>query len=124
MSPPESEAEEPVRARKVLREDARPQTVFERQETLSAYLLRRARRRRERFLLRARTTTIRGELVRALFLTGCIFLDLLVIPEAILLFPGVLGWSITGVGIGVAVWLEWRFYENRFALRGAPADRT
>ncbi len=113
---------QPVRARKVPREDVRPQTVVERQETLSSYLIRRATRRRENFLLRSRTTTIRHELLRALFLTGCILFDLLVVPEAIFLFPGIPGWSVTAVGLVLAVWIEGRYYTRHFAVGSRPSS--
>lgn len=109
----------PVRARKVPREDAGPQSAVERQATISTYLLRRARRRRERFLERSRTTTIARELLRAGYLTGCILLDLLVIPEPIFLFPGDVGWAISAVAFVVAIGAEGWYYSNHFAL---PAD--
>lgn len=116
-----SPGEEPVHARKVPRDVVRPQTVVERQGSIGSYLLRRSARRREMFLLRSRTTTIRQELRRALFLTGCIALDLLLIPETIFLVPGPLGWSITAVGFVVAVWLEFGYYSRHFALRAQPS---
>lgn len=109
--------EAPTRARKVPREDARPQTVIERQTTLSAYLLHRVQRRRERFLQRAKTTTIGSELLRAGFLAGCLLFDLLVIPEAIFLVPGAVGWAIALVAFLVAVGAEGWYYSRHFALR-------
>lgn len=122
MSAPGPADEEPVRARKVPREDARPQSVLERQHSLSAYLLHRAERRRQRFLLRSQTSTLRQELLRAVFLTGCILFDLLVIPEAIFLVPGPAGWSITAVGLLLAIWVEGRYYANHFALGSARSS--
>ncbi len=119
-SPSRDDAE--IRARPVPREDAQPQSVVERQSSLSAYLLRRSQRRRERFLLRSRTTTMRQELLRALFLTGCILLDLLAIPEAIFLLPGPVGWGVTAAGLVAAIWVEGRFYVDHFALGSRPTD--
>ncbi len=116
--------QEPVRARRAPREDAQPQSVIERQGTISTYLLRRAQRRRERFLQRSRTTTIRGELLRAVFLAGCIVVDLLVIPEALFVLPGAIGWVVTAAGFLVAIWLEGTFYADHFALRPAPPGQT
>lgn len=124
MADAASPEEPPTRARKVPREDATPQTVVERQETLSAYLLRRAQRRRENFLLRSRTTSIREELIRALYLTGCVLFDFLVVPEAILLVPGWPGWLLAAAGFGVAVWLEFRYYSQRFALRREATPKS
>lgn len=115
-----SAGEGPAHARKVPREVVRPQTVVERQDSIGSYLLRRSARRREKFLLRSRTTTIRQELLRALFLTGCIVFDLLLIPETIFLLPGLLGWSTTAVGLVVATWLEYRYYSRHFTLK-APS---
>ncbi len=110
----------PVRARKALREDARPQSVVERQATISTYLLHRAQRRRERFRVRSRTSTIGHEVLRALYLTGCILFDFLLIPEAIFLIPGILGWGVAAAGFLVALGLEGRFYARHFALREEP----
>ena len=112
-----------VHARKLPQDDAQPRSVLERQTSLSAYLLHRGQRRRERFLLRSRTTTLPEELVRALFLTGCVLFDLLVIPEAIFLVPGPIGWSVTAVGLVLAVWVEGRFYADHFALGNRPAAK-
>ncbi len=116
MADAASPDERPVRARKVPREDATPQTVVERQETISSYLLRRAQRRREKFLLRSETTTMGEELLRALYLTGCVLFDFLVIPEALFLVPDWPGWLITAAGFAVAVWVEIRYYSRRFSL--------
>ncbi len=115
--------QDPVRAHRAPRDDARPQTAFERQTAVSTYLLHRAQRRRKRFLQRSRTTTIRDELLRALYLTGCLLVDLLVIPEAIFIVPGVGGWIVAAAGFVVAVWLEGSYYAERFALRGGPPDK-
>lgn len=124
MTAPAPPDGEPARARKVPREDARPQSVLERQQTLGTYLLHRAERRRERFLLRSKTTTIGREILRALYLTGCILIDLLVIPEAIFLLPGYLGWGVAAAGFVVAIALEGRFYARHFALHEEAADDT
>lgn len=111
----------PVRAHRVPREDRGPQTVVERQQSIGSYLIRRATRRRERFLLRSRTTTMKQELVRALYLTACIVFDLLVIPEAIFLWPGPPGWIVTAASLVAAFYLEGRFYMRHFAL-GSPSS--
>lgn len=111
---------QPLRARKAPREDTRPQGVVERQGTISGYLVRRAQQRRQRFLSRAQSVPIRMEILRALFLTGCVFVDLLVIPEAIFLIPGVAGWSVTAVGLVVALWLEGHFYMAHFVFPDLP----
>ncbi len=113
---------EPVRARKVPREDAQPQSVVERQASISRYLIRRAQRRRERFLERSRTTTVARELLRAGYLTGCILLDFLIIPEPIFLLPGDIGWVVTGVAFVLAAGVEAWFYSKHFALPREPAD--
>lgn len=124
MAEEESPDPEPVRARKVPREDARPQSVLERQASISGYLLRRAQRRRERFLERSRMTTIGRELVRAGYLTGCILFDFLVIPEPIFLFPGDLAWVVTGVAFIFAIGVEAWFYSKHFALPKEESEET
>ncbi|HYM40768.1 MAG TPA: hypothetical protein VEY12_11630 [Thermoplasmata archaeon] len=103
--------------------ESRPQSVLERQGSLAGYLVRRAQRRRERFLLRAQTTTLRSELLRALFLSGCIVLDLIVLPQAIFVLPGPAGWSATALGLVLMVWLEGRFYADHFALGSQAPSR-
>ncbi len=123
MEPEGSPDQEPIRARKVPREDARPQSVVERQATLSGYLIRRAQRRRDRFLKRSRTTTIRSELLRAGYLTGCILLDFLVIPEPIFLIGGDLGWAITIVAFFFAIGVEGWFYSKHFALKEEDEEK-
>lgn len=101
--------------------EARPQTVIERQSSISLYLLHRARRRRELFLRRAAAFSLRKELARNAYLAGCLLFDLLVIPEVILVLPFPWGWAVSLTGMAVAVWLEYRFYRAHFALP-EPAD--
>lgn len=123
MAAPESNAG-PIRARKIPREDAQPKSVLERQASLSAYFIHRAERRRHRFLQRARTTTMLQEFVRALYLTGCLLFDFLVIPEPIFLWPGDVGWTVAGIGFIVAVAAEVWFYGKHFALKDEPSEQS
>ncbi len=123
MAEGDSQDAEPVRARKVPRDDARPQSVLERQATVSGYLIRRAQRRRDRFLQRSRTVTIRSELLRAGYLTGCILVDFLLIPEPIFLIPGNVGWAITIVSFVVAIGVEGWFYSKHFALKEEDEEK-
>ena len=113
----------PLRARRAPREDARPQTVLERQQSLSGYLVRRSQRRREAFLRRAATFTVSQELARAAYLVACIAFDLLVIPEAVLLVPGWPGWGIAAGAFAAAVWIQARVYVKHFALPREPASK-
>lgn len=117
---PDAPSEPPVRARRVPKDDVGPESVVERQESLSVYLMHRAERRRQRFLQRSRTTTIRGELLRAGYLTGCLLLDFLIIPEPIFLLPGTLGWGLAAVLFFIAVGAEGWFYSKHFALKEEP----
>lgn len=105
------------------RDDVGPQGVVERQETISTYLLRRAKRRREAFLRRSETFSMRAELLRALYLVGCLLFDFLVIPESIFLLPGAAGWGLMVAGFVIAAWLEVRFYTDHFALQDAPGAK-
>lgn len=114
LDPP---SDEPLRARRIPKEEVAPQSVVERQESLTTYLMHRAERRRERFLRRSRETTVFSELVRAGYLTGCLLLDFLVIPEPIFLLPGTAGWVIAAVLLCVAVGAEGWFYSKHFALK-------
>lgn len=106
----------PARARRLPRDDARPQSLPERQQSIGAYLVRRSQRRRERFLRRSRTMTIGSELLRAGYLAGCILLDFLVVPEPIFLFPGAAGWVLAAVAFVLAVGVEGWYYSRTFAL--------
>ena len=112
---------EPPRARKVPQEEVAPQNVLTRQDGLAAYLIRRARRRRQRFLYRAGAVPIRTELLRNLYLVGCILFDALIVPEPIFLLQGYVGWILAGAAFAVALWIEYRVYLDRFALP-EPAD--
>lgn len=113
---------EPVRARKVPREDVRPESLIERQTSLGGYLIHRAQRRRERFLERSRRSTIGHELLRAGYLTGCILLDFLVIPEPIFLISGQVGWVLAILAFVVAIGIEGWFYSKVFALPPEEAE--
>jgi len=113
--------EESARVSKAPREDARPTGLLERKETLTAYLLHRAQDRRQKFLRRAETFPIEFEMLRALYLCGCILFDFLAISQAIFLFPGVVGWVLAVTGFVLGAFLEGRFYMRHFALP-KPSD--
>lgn len=96
----------------------------ERQETLSAHILAYKRRRREKFLYRAKHTRLKREALRAGYVSGCLLVDVLVIPQLalILLFPW--GAILTLVLLIIEVYAQWRVYEAFFALpRGHTASR-
>ncbi len=112
----DAQSNSPPRAHRVPKETVAPESVVERQESLTVYLMHRAERRRERFLSRSRTTTIGGEIVRAGYLTGCLLVDFLLIPEPIFLVPGALGWVLAGVLLCAAVGVEGWFYSKHFTL--------
>ncbi len=121
MIPSDPVRSEPPQVRKVPREEEGPQSVVERQGTVSQYLLRRAQRRREKFLQRAEAFSLRKELARNAYLAGCIVFDGVVLPGTILLMPFPFGWIVTAVALVVALWAEYRFYRAHFILR-APEE--
>ena len=100
-------------------EDARPQNLVVREGGLGAYLVRKARQRRERFLRRAETFSLRKELARNVYLAGCLLFDTLIVPEPVYLLPSPWGWSAVAVALTVAVWAEVRLYAAFFSLPGA-----
>lgn len=116
MSSPNERGTAPVRARKAHQEEVGPESPTEHAKSVTPYLMRRARRRREIFLRRAEASSLRKEVVRNLYLAGCLLLDLLVIPEATLTVPLPWGWLVTGVALALALWLEYRIYRAYFSL--------
>lgn len=111
---------EPRRARRVSKEIVRPESVAERQESLIAYLIRRQRASRDRFVRRSEAFSLRKELGRNLFLAGCLLLDVLLAPYPIFLWPGVYGWVAAGVAIVAALFVEYRVYADLFSVPPAP----
>jgi len=114
---------EPLRARHASEEEVRPETPFERQESITGYLIRRQRLRRERFLRRSAAFSLRKELARNLFLAGCLLVDVLVAPDALFLFPGAYGWIGAGIGVVVALYIESLVYKTLFALPDSGESR-
>jgi hypothetical protein len=97
-----------------------PATPFQRQESLTGYLIRRRRRRAEKFLLRAEAVPLRMELARSAYLSACILFDALVLPEPVRVLTPEVGWPLSVTGLCVAVWLEYRFYRARFSRPERP----
>jgi hypothetical protein len=119
MSPPDSTEVETVRP--APREEVGPQTLLERQESLSQRVLALQRRRREKFLRRAQAFTLRKEALRTVYIVGCLLLDTLVIPESALILPWPFGWGITIVTLIGALFVEFRLYQRYFGLPPSPA---
>ena len=109
-------AKEPPRARKSPHDEAEPQSLLERQSGLTTYLMRRAKHRREMFLRRAAAFSLRKELSRNGYLAVCLLIDLLVIPELLVVLPLWWGWALFAGVLGVALWAEFRVYGALFAL--------
>ncbi len=84
-------------------ENLGPQTVLERQESLGQRILAMQRRRRERFLRRARLTSLRQEASRAAYLVACLLFDALVVPEPVFLLPNFWGWGAVIAGLVAAI---------------------
>ncbi len=110
----------PLRARGMPPDDARPQSLPERRRSLGMHLLRRAKQRRERFIRRTSTFSLRKELARSAYLTGCVLFDGLVLPEPIFLLPSFWGWIVSLPVLVVAVWAEVHVYQALFSLRESP----
>jgi hypothetical protein len=56
-----------------------------------------------------------------LFIAGCLLFDVLIIPEPVLIFGGLLGLALAGVLFAAALALEVDFYRRHYSL--PPLDR-
>ncbi len=101
-------------------EDTRPRSYLERQEDLSRRFIRRQRLQREKFRRRAKSFSLRKEAVRNLFITGCLLIDVLVVPEPALILSTPVGFALSATLLVASIGLEINLYRTYFSL--PPAD--